>query len=233
MDAPPAASRRSRARLPVWCSSATGVSGLGDGLGAWRPFHSWPPASPTTLDWSSRVTVAARLPWLLVALPAGALVDRSDRRRLVVTVEAGACRRARRLRGRRRRPTRARSAPAGHRVPDRRRPDLRRQRQPRRAARARRPPQRLARRQRRALRHGDRDREPHRSGARRRCSSPPPCVAAVRRSTASASPWPPLLMAVALPVAAAGAARDATATRLRTRHRRGLRLLRAHARCCG
>jgi MFS family permease len=35
------------------------------------------------------VTVVARLPWLLVALPAGALVDRRDRRRLVVTVEAG------------------------------------------------------------------------------------------------------------------------------------------------
>ncbi len=35
----------------------------------------------------SGLTVAAGLPWLLVALPAGALVDRLDRRRLVFTVD--------------------------------------------------------------------------------------------------------------------------------------------------
>jgi MFS family permease len=35
----------------------------------------------------SGIAVAASLPWLLLALPAGALVDRVDRRRLVVVVE--------------------------------------------------------------------------------------------------------------------------------------------------
>jgi MFS family permease len=34
------------------------------------------------------VVVAGRLPWLLVSLPAGALADRVDRRRLVVAIEA-------------------------------------------------------------------------------------------------------------------------------------------------
>ena len=34
------------------------------------------------------VAIAGRLPWLLVSLPAGALADRVDRRRLVVGIEA-------------------------------------------------------------------------------------------------------------------------------------------------
>ena len=33
------------------------------------------------------VAIASRLPWLFVALPAGALVDKVDRRRLVVSVD--------------------------------------------------------------------------------------------------------------------------------------------------
>src|SRR5580704_5734002 len=33
------------------------------------------------------VAIASRLPWLFVALPAGAIVDKVDRRRLVVTVD--------------------------------------------------------------------------------------------------------------------------------------------------
>ncbi len=37
----------------------------------------------------SGLLVAARLPWLIVALPAGAVVDRTDRRRLCVLVEVG------------------------------------------------------------------------------------------------------------------------------------------------
>jgi MFS family permease len=65
---------------------AAGVSGIGDGL-VLAAF----PLLATRLTDDPRlvvaVTVAARLPWLLVALPAGALVDRGDRRRIVVTVE--------------------------------------------------------------------------------------------------------------------------------------------------
>ena len=34
-------------------------------------------------------TVVGRLPWLLFALPAGALVDRLDRRRVMVAVDGG------------------------------------------------------------------------------------------------------------------------------------------------
>jgi MFS family permease len=65
---------------------AAGVSGIGDGL----VLAAFPLLAARLTDDPRlvvAVTVAARLPWLLVALPAGALVDRSDRRRLIVTVE--------------------------------------------------------------------------------------------------------------------------------------------------
>ena len=65
---------------------STGISGIGDGL-ALAAF----PLLAAHLTDDPRlivgVTIAAQLPWLLVALPAGAVVDRVDRRRLVVTVE--------------------------------------------------------------------------------------------------------------------------------------------------
>jgi MFS family permease len=66
--------------------SATAVSGLGDGfvLAAF-------PLLAANLTHDPRlvvaVTIAQRLPWLLFSLPAGALVDRGDRRRLIVMVE--------------------------------------------------------------------------------------------------------------------------------------------------
>jgi MFS family permease len=62
------------------------ISSLGDGV-AFVAF----PLLATTLTHSAAliagVAVAARLPWLLVALPAGALADRLDRRRLLTTIE--------------------------------------------------------------------------------------------------------------------------------------------------
>ena len=67
---------------------ATAVSGIGDGLvlAAFPLLAAQLTNEPTLIV---AVTVAARLPWLLVALPAGAIVDRGDRRRLVVMVEIG------------------------------------------------------------------------------------------------------------------------------------------------
>jgi predicted MFS family arabinose efflux permease len=70
----------------LWLLGATCTSSLGDGL-VLVAF----PLLATTL--TSRplsiagVAIAGRLPWLLVSLPAGALVDRVDRRRLVAGVE--------------------------------------------------------------------------------------------------------------------------------------------------
>jgi MFS family permease len=87
MEAPPAGRRAVLGRAFRLVQLATGVSGLGDGL----VLAAFPLLAARTTDDPRlvvAVTVAARLPWLLVALPAGALVDRSDRRRLVVTVEA-------------------------------------------------------------------------------------------------------------------------------------------------
>jgi MFS family permease len=68
--------------------TAIGVSGLGDGLvlAAFPLLAAQLTSSPTLVV---AVTVAARLPWLLVAVPAGAFVDRGDRRRMAVTVEIG------------------------------------------------------------------------------------------------------------------------------------------------
>ena len=86
MEAPPPRRRAGLGRSFRLVQVAAGVSGIGDGL-VLAAF----PLLATRLTDDPRlvvaVTVAARLPWLLVSLPAGALVDRSDRRRLVVTVE--------------------------------------------------------------------------------------------------------------------------------------------------
>ncbi len=86
----PAAPRQRRAGLgrPFrLVQLSAGVSGIGDGL----VLAAFPLLAASLTDDPRvivAVTVAARLPWLLVALPAGALVDRGDRRRLVVAVEA-------------------------------------------------------------------------------------------------------------------------------------------------
>ncbi len=66
--------------------AATATSSLGDGL-----VHVAFPLLAVTLTRSpllvAGVAAAGRLPWLLVSLPAGALADRTDRRRLVGIVE--------------------------------------------------------------------------------------------------------------------------------------------------
>ena len=46
----------------------------------------WPPPSPATLGWSPAWPCAFTLPWLLFALPAGAIVDRLDRRQVMYRV---------------------------------------------------------------------------------------------------------------------------------------------------
>jgi len=70
----------------LWTASA--VSTLGDGM-----YLAALPLLAATLSRDplavSVVTVAGWLPWLLFALPAGALVDRLDRRRVMWTVDAG------------------------------------------------------------------------------------------------------------------------------------------------
>jgi MFS family permease len=66
---------------------ATGISSLGDGV----VLAAFPLLAASLTDDPRLivcVTVAARLPWLLVALPAGVLVDRTDRRRIIVGTEA-------------------------------------------------------------------------------------------------------------------------------------------------
>lgn len=65
------------------------VSNLGDGVS----YVAWPWLAATLTRDPPAVAglpVAARLPWLLLALPAGALTDRVDRRRLMAA--ANACR---------------------------------------------------------------------------------------------------------------------------------------------
>ena len=69
----------------LWSASA--VSNLGDGVDA--------VALPLLAETLTRdpllfagVAVALRLPWLLFSLPAGAIVDRVDRRRLMAAVNA-------------------------------------------------------------------------------------------------------------------------------------------------
>ena len=68
--------------------TATGLSNLADGI-----FQIVLPlvALEITRDPGAfaAVTLVGRLPWLLVALPAGALADRLDRRRTMVHVDAG------------------------------------------------------------------------------------------------------------------------------------------------
>lgn len=67
--------------------SATMLANLGDGVrNAALPLL----AAALTSDpvWVAGVAVAANLPWLLCGLIAGAVVDRVDRRRLMVTVDA-------------------------------------------------------------------------------------------------------------------------------------------------
>src|ERR1700735_5247061 len=69
-----------------WLLSATGTSGLGNGL----VLVAFPLLAVTLTRQPveiAGVVVAGRLPWLVVSLPAGALADRVDRRRLVVAVE--------------------------------------------------------------------------------------------------------------------------------------------------
>ncbi len=67
---------------------ATAVSNLGDGiiLGAGPLLATSVTRNPVAV---AGLTAASTLPWLLFALPAGAWVDRTDRRRLMAGVDAG------------------------------------------------------------------------------------------------------------------------------------------------
>jgi MFS family permease len=85
---PPVARPRRGLGAPFWwLLSATGTSGLGNGmvLVAFPLLAVTLTRQPVEI---AGVAVAGRLPWLIVSLPAGALADRVDRRRLVVGVEA-------------------------------------------------------------------------------------------------------------------------------------------------
>lgn len=66
--------------------TATAVSSVGDGL-VLVALPLLALRSTTSALLISGLLVAARLPWLVVALPGGALVDRVDRRRLVIAVD--------------------------------------------------------------------------------------------------------------------------------------------------
>lgn len=66
--------------------AAEAVSSIGDGLVV-VAFPLLALTLTTNAVLIAGVAVAARLPWLLLSLPAGALVDRVDRRRLAVNVE--------------------------------------------------------------------------------------------------------------------------------------------------
>lgn len=83
---PPAPLRRNRDFLLLW--SGAGASYLGTRVsGAAYPLLVlWFTNSPLTM---SLVSFAALLPTLLVQLPAGALVDRWDRKRVMIGCEAG------------------------------------------------------------------------------------------------------------------------------------------------
>ncbi len=66
--------------------SATGISNLGDGIGALAiPWLATLITRDPTLV--ALVAFATRLPWFLFAIPAGAIVDRGDRRRLIVQAD--------------------------------------------------------------------------------------------------------------------------------------------------
>ena len=66
---------------------AAGAANLGDGIGALA--FPWV-ATLLTRDpaWIAFVAFAGRLPWLLLALPAGVITDRADRRRLIARADA-------------------------------------------------------------------------------------------------------------------------------------------------
>ncbi|HZD00816.1 MAG TPA: MFS transporter [Actinomycetes bacterium] len=84
----PAGARLGPEYYKLW--TATAISTLGDGMYlAGLPLL----AAQLTRDplAVSAVTFAAWLPWLLVALASGALVDRWDRRRVLWTADAGRC----------------------------------------------------------------------------------------------------------------------------------------------
>jgi MFS family permease len=69
-----------------WLLSATATSGLGNGL----VLVAFPLLAITLTRQPLQVAgvaIAGQLPWLIVSVPAGALADRVDRRRLVVTIE--------------------------------------------------------------------------------------------------------------------------------------------------
>ena len=91
-DVPVHGSRRRSGRYRLgaaygWLLCATGTSGLGNGL----VLVAFPLLAVTLTRQPvevAGVAVAGRLPWLVISLPAGALADRVDRRRLVVAVEA-------------------------------------------------------------------------------------------------------------------------------------------------
>jgi len=85
--AAPAQARPGLGRAYNLILGAGTVSSLGDGV-AFVAF----PLLATSLTHSAAliagVAMASRLPWLVVALPAGALADRFDRRRMLTTIEA-------------------------------------------------------------------------------------------------------------------------------------------------
>jgi MFS family permease len=84
----PAAARLGPEYRKLW--SATAISTLGDGmyLAALPLLAAQLTRDPLAV---SAVTFASWLPWLLVALASGALVDRWDRRRVLWTVDLGRC----------------------------------------------------------------------------------------------------------------------------------------------
>jgi MFS family permease len=77
--------RSNRRFAQVW--AATAASGIGDGL----VFVAFPLLLVSTGDplVTAGVLIAGRLPWLLLGLPAGAIVDRRDHRSLLTLVELG------------------------------------------------------------------------------------------------------------------------------------------------
>jgi MFS family permease len=66
--------------------TASGISNLGDGIGtvAWPWVASLLTRDPIAI---ALVGVSLRLPWLLFSLPAGVIIDRVDRRRLVLAMD--------------------------------------------------------------------------------------------------------------------------------------------------
>lgn len=66
--------------------TASGISNLGDGIGtvAWPWVASLLTRDPIAI---ALVGVSLRLPWLVFSLPAGVIIDRVDRRRLVLAMD--------------------------------------------------------------------------------------------------------------------------------------------------